>query len=220
MKICKVCKVEKELNDFRKYRRSCKKCEYLCNKETMIKYHIENKDRIDNWQKEYQEKNIDTLKEYRKEYYGRDDIKSKNKPVKSKYYQDNKEELLIKSNERNRNRRKNDPLYKLYQDIKGSIGLSIRNKGYTKKSRTHEILGCSYVEFQKHLESKFETWMNWGNKGKYNGSFNYGWDMDHIIPLSSATTEQELLNLNHYTNFQPLCSKINRDIKKDKIYAE
>jgi hypothetical protein len=26
-----------------------------------------------------------------------------------------------------------------------------------------------------------------------------------------------LFNTNHYTNLQPLCSKINRDIKNDKI---
>jgi len=30
-------------------------------------------------------------------------------------------------------------------------------------------------------------------------------------------TEEDIIKLNHYTNLQPLCSKINRDIKKDKI---
>ena len=63
----------------------------------------------------------------------------------------------------------------------------------------------------------FEPWMNWENKGLYNGKLNYGWDIDHKIPVSSATTEEELVKLNHYTNLQPLCSKINRDIKKNKI---
>ena len=28
------------------------------------------------------------------------------------------------------------------------------------------------------------------------------------------------IKLNHYTNLQPLCSKINRDIKKDKLKNE
>lgn len=32
-----------------------------------------------------------------------------------------------------------------------------------------------------------------------------------IIPLSSVNTEDGLIKLNHYTNLQPLCSKINRD---------
>ena len=28
-------------------------------------------------------------------------------------------------------------------------------------------------------------------------------------------TEEEVLKLNHFTNLQPLCSKMNRDIKRD-----
>jgi len=59
--------------------------------------------------------------------------------------------------------------------------------------------------------------MNWDNRGLYNGEFNYGWDIDHIVPLSTATTEEELIKLCHYTNTQPLCSKINRDIKKNRV---
>jgi hypothetical protein len=57
--------------------------------------------------------------------------------------------------------------------------------------------------------------MTWDNKGLYNGELNYGWDIDHIIPTSIANTEEELIKLCHYTNLQPLCSKINRDIKKN-----
>jgi hypothetical protein len=85
----------------------------------------------------------------------------------------------------------------------------------SKKSKSIEILGCSFEEFKLYLESKFEPWMTWENKGLYNGELNYGWDIDHIIPISSATTEEEIIKLNHYTNLQPLCSKVNRDIKKD-----
>ena len=59
--------------------------------------------------------------------------------------------------------------------------------------------------------------MTWDNYGKYNGEFSYGWDIDHIITLSSAGSIEELNLLNHHTNLQPLCSKVNRDIKKDKM---
>lgn len=60
--------------------------------------------------------------------------------------------------------------------------------------------------------------MNWDNYGKYNGELNHGWDIDHIIPISNAKTEEEVYILNHYSNLEPLCSKINRDIKIDKLF--
>ena len=59
--------------------------------------------------------------------------------------------------------------------------------------------------------------MSWENKGLYNGELNYGWDIDHIIPLDTAKTEEDVIRLNHYSNLQPLCSKINRDIKKNNL---
>lgn len=67
------------------------------------------------------------------------------------------------------------------------------------------------------MESKFEDWMSWDNQGLYNGELNYGWDIDHIIPISTAKNEEDIIRLNHYTNLQPLCSKVNRDIKRDTI---
>ena len=51
--------------------------------------------------------------------------------------------------------------------------------------------------------------MNWDNYGTY-------WVMDHIIPLSSATNEDELYKLCNYTNLQPL-EKIANIKKSDKI---
>jgi hypothetical protein len=89
--------------------------------------------------------------------------------------------------------------------------------GYKKNTRTYKILGCTYEEFKTHIESQWEEWMNWDNYGRYNGEENYGWDLDHIIPLSSVTTEEDIIRLNHYSNIQPLCSYVNRYVKRDKI---
>jgi len=73
---------------------------------------------------------------------------------------------------------------------------AITKMGYTKGSRTEEILGCSYSDFKAHMESMFKEGMGWHNRGE--------WHVDHKVPLSSGRTEAEVLSLNHYSNLQPL----------------
>jgi hypothetical protein len=56
--------------------------------------------------------------------------------------------------------------------------------------------------------------MNWDNRKD--------WHLDHIYPVSLAKDEQELIKLNHYTNFQPLwaienMSKGNKIIVNNQI---
>jgi hypothetical protein len=88
----------------------------------------------------------------------------------------------------------------------------------SKTKRTEEILGCTYKQFKTHLESQFEPWMSWDNwGGRLVTEQNVSWDIDHIIPLSSAQSEEEIYKLNHYTNLRPLCSYVNRFIKRDNI---
>ena len=152
--------------------------------------------------------------------------RSKINANKKAYYEANKENIinkvksyqkenLDKINSYQKERLKTDILFKLKTNIKNLIGNSIRNSGFKKLSKTEQILGCTYDDFKLHLESKFELWMNWDNRGLYNGELNYGWDIDHITPLDSAITEEDVIRLNHYTNLQPLCSYYNRHIKKN-----
>lgn len=183
-------------------------------------------------QKRYREKNKEKLRLKSLEYYHRtkedrkDRLKQINKEQRlkhrdrvdkySKEYREKNRDIL---NEKKRLKRRNEiksDFDKFCDKVRSSIRKSFRNRLFEKKSRTSEILGCSLEEFKLYIESKFEPWMTWDNRGLYNGDFNYGWDIDHIIPLSSAETEEDVIRLNHYTNLQPLCSKINRDIKGNK----
>lgn len=214
-KKCSCCDIEKDIILFNKYGSKCKDCEilyYQKNKEVISdrkkKYNFENKEKNKiKWSK-YYEDNKDIVLEKSRERYDSE--------YKKQYYLDNKESLRKKRIERYNTRIKVDVMYKLKLSLRSMIRNSFTRQ-YTKKSkRTIEILGSSYEEFKIYLESKFEDWMTWENKGLYNGELNYGWDIDHIIPISSAITEEDIVRLNHYTNLQPLCSKINRDIKKNK----
>lgn len=114
-------------------------------------------------------------------------------------------------------KRKEDPLFALNELISSIVKFALNKNKLKKTKRSKEILGCDIDFFKKYLESKFEPWMNWENRGLYNGKENYGWDIDHIIPISQAKTIEEVYKLSHYTNLQPLCSRINRDVKRDKL---
>lgn len=173
-------------------------------------YHKNNKSKKSEYDRKRYEEKQEENKSRNKKY--REDNPDKIK----QYYKDNKSELVKYHREYRKNRINTDPVFKLKVNIRSSIGLSFRNKGYSKKSKTYDILGCTFEEFKLHLESQFADWMSWDNQGLYNGELCYGWDIDHIIPVSSAITEEDVIRLNHYTNLQPLCSKVNRDIKKNK----
>jgi len=176
-------------------------------------WYNENKDKAKETQRKYYQDNIDSFKNKSKNY--RVNNSDKIKEYQKNYRKNNNE----KRNEYNKNRRLNDPLYKLTTNIRSSINQAFRRNSYTKKSKTAEILGCTFDEFKQHLESRFESWMTWDNHGLYNGELNYGWDIDHMIPLSSVKTEKELIKLCHFTNIKPLCSRINRDIKKNTFIS-
>jgi hypothetical protein len=81
-------------------------------------------------------------------------------------------------------------------------------KNIKKKTDTFKIIGCSPLQLKEYLEQKFTKGMNWENQGK--------WHIDHIIPLSSAKTEDEVYILCHYTNLQPLWAEDNLK-KSNKI---
>lgn len=185
-----------------------------------------NKEELKEYNRQYREENIEKIKIREKEYY--ENNKCKKNEYNKLWYKENEQkrkEYMKEYREKNKenmkeyikNRRNNDPLYKITGNIRNLIRQSIKNQGYTKKSRTYEILGIDYKGFKEYIENQFKSWMTWENHGKYNGELNFGWDLDHIKPISSAKNEDEVIKLNHYTNFQPLCSKINRDIKKNNF---
>ncbi len=204
-------------------------------------WRLKNLDKVSEQNKEYRRSNKDILKEKRQNNKEKENIRQKRyrrdrKIILEKRRIDKKlarsEEEIQKDieygrkyraankdriNEYFKNRRANDKTYSLLCCTRSLILNALNRNGYKKTSKTEKILGCSFEQFEIYLESKFESWMSWENRGLYNGELNYGWDIDHIIPASAANTEEELVKLNHYTNLQPLCSYTNRVVKRSNI---
>lgn len=165
-------------------------------------------------EKNKRELNKNKISEKTKEYFNINKLAKEKKLIRDRNYAKNNR---CKINEYRKNKKETDNLYKITCNIRALINNSFRRKNFSKNGKTKTILGCSFDEFKLHLESKFEAWMTWDNRGLYNGELNYGWDIDHITPLDSAITEEDVIRLSHYTNLQPLCSKVNRDIKRSNI---
>ena len=97
-----------------------------------------------------------------------------------------------KAAKRRRDRRDNDPLFRLADNLRRRINIVLSEGGYSKKSSSVDIIGCSFEELLYWLGD------------------TEGMDIDHIIPLSYANTEEELLYLNHWTNLQLLAPDVNK----------
>ncbi len=105
-----------------------------------------------------------------------------------------------KKNEGAKERRKQDPMERLACNMRSRTSVALRQRRFNKNSKLKQYLGCSLAELKQHLESKFLAGMTWENYGF--GSDK--WNIDHIVPLYSASNEIEIIALLHYQNLQPL----------------
>lgn len=195
-KICSKCGFEKEVCEFYKvsgslikYRSKCK----ICMNTYSRNYHEINKTIVSEKNKKFRMENPNINKEKCKLY------KQKNPGWFKKWLDKNKEHRRNYIMEYNSN-----PKIKIKNSLRGRIN-ELMNKKYNNP-KTLDLLGCEYEYFIKYIENKFMDGMSWDNYGYY------GWHLDHIIPLSSAKTEEEIANLFHYTNLQPLWA--NDNLKK------
>jgi hypothetical protein len=141
---------------------------------------------------EYYQKNKDILREYGNEYY-----------------KNNKECYRLSSRKQHADKYGIDPIFTIKRNLRSRIKMFFK----TKTKSTSKLIGCNWNELKKHLESKFIDNMNWENYGYY------GWHIDHIKPLSSAQTKEEMEMLCHYTNLQPLWWRDNLQ-KSNKILED
>jgi hypothetical protein len=96
----------------------------------------------------------------------------------------------------------------IINNIRSRLYKYLKKLTLTKRNKTFDIVGITPQELKEHLEKQFISGMTWENRNE--------WHIDHIIPLSSAKTEEELYKLCHYTNLQPLWAEDNLK-KSNKI---
>lgn len=167
------------------------------------------------------EANKEKLAEYRASHYKANKVAKQ--AVCKAYHIKHRQRLNIAARERyaadpqtafDRNTRykkervKNDPVFALLVRATASINNHLRKGGYSKRTRSHEILGCDWESFKAHIERQFLHGMSWDNRGE--------WELDHIVPMATAKTEADVIALNHHTNLRPLWREMNRK-KSDTV---
>ena len=212
---CKECtniKQKKDrLNNLEKRRESARLAYYKKREENLNRakvYYEKTKESKAEYDKQYRQQNKQKIAEYKKQYASenaeqiaermriyRKENSEKLSKEKSEYAKNNRPKINAKKSIYEKGRRAIDPLFRLTKNTRKMVSRYMLNG---KCMRTQEIIGCTYEELKLRIEQQFTEGMTWDNYG-----IN-GWHIDHIKPLASATCEEDIIALNHYTNLQPL----------------
>ena len=215
-KVCSKCKGEKKVCEFGNSKSSkdgllysCKEC----NNKRSVNYRKDNPEKVleltRNWtkknpewvynrHKKWREENPDKVNELKKNWLDKN-------PEKRKEYREN---YKPRKQEQRKERRDSDPVFNLTNRLRCRLWKYLKILNITKTNKTFDIVGCFPQFLKEHLETQFTDGMTWDNRSE--------WHIDHIIPLSSAKTQDELYKLCHYENLQPLWAEDNLK-KSNKI---
>jgi hypothetical protein len=203
-KICGKCKEEKDICFFGRDKKTKDGLKWSCNECRKLEsklYRENNKEKRSETLKKFYEKNKE------KELLRFKTYRENNKEKRKETIQKSNKKNRIKRNESARNWKKsarlNDPKYKLICNLRTRTKHFLLRKNFNKNCSTKELVGCTPEFLKEHMEKQFKDGMTWENYGFY------GWHIDHIIPLSSAKTDEELYKLCHYSNLQPLWANEN-----------
>jgi len=202
-KKCNKCDIVKNIEEFQKcseckdgYRNACRECR----KEISTLWRQNNPDAYKKWV----ENNSEYDKERKKNHYEQNKETYINRSTN--YRKDNLDKVNRWVRDYRKKRFSEDEVFKMTFTVRSRIRNLLKLKNELKLGKTFELIGCSPQELTKHIENQFTDGMSWDNHGE--------WHIDHIIPLASAKTKEDLIKLCHYTNLQPLWA--NDNLKKGK----
>lgn len=213
-RVCRRCGKELPLtldyfyrNGDSNYQYFCKSCMAIRKKE----WASANKEKIREYDTRKRKERSDEQREktasYLKTYYSEN--KDKIREQKHKYYLSHKDEVREnhKSNrqrinqcklERENKKYREDSLFHIKKQCRNVIYKSFARKGLVKWRLAEDITGLPTDKLCEHL---LET---------YRKLYGKDWDgrekvhIDHIVPLATATSEEDVVRLCHYSNLQLL----------------
>lgn len=159
--------------------------------------------------REYQKKNPEKAK------VNNEKIMARNPDYKKQWKANNVNKLRLY-----RNQYESRLDVKLKKRVSRAIHHALRKCGASKTADTLSFLPYSIDDLKKHLDSQFESWMNWDNWGRYdpktwddNDASTWTWQLDHKIPMANHTyscqDDPGFLEAWKLENLRPLKAKDN-----------
>lgn len=216
---CPNCHINKCVIDYYRYNGRPKTPCKCCKLQYQKAFSIENKEEIKEYKDEYYLKN-------REELIANQLLRDKDRTDEIRAYQVsyrriNKIDLNSKKIVYKREKYQSDISFKL----RGSISNAIYQALVVNNSCKNGISCLKYLPYtmqdlKDHLESQFETWMNWNNRGLYlidkwndNNLSTWTWQIDHIIPQSklpyTSMTDDNFKKCWALENLRPMNAKLN-----------
>lgn len=100
-----------------------------------------------------------------------------------------------------RKKRRSSPENYLHEKISRMLCHALEGIQVKKGGKTFSLLGYSPAELVVHVERQFLPGMNWDNRNL--------WHIDHIVPISTAKTKEDVIYLNQLSNLRPIWAKDN-----------
>lgn len=189
-KVCRVCKEEKTLDNFTKHKLTKDRLRHECRS-------CRNTER-----REWCKNNRELVNSIRRRSYAKNP--ETKKAMDKRYYLKNKERIIRQTTEYKKNKISNCIITRFKVRISHRIRSAFKYIGEEKSTTTSNIVGCSREFLKKHLINTFKL--------NYNEEYNpdiHKVHIDHIIPISTASTKEDVIRLNHYSNLQLLLDRDN-----------
>lgn len=116
---------------------------------------------------------------------------------------------VLRNRAAQRVRRKTDPVKAMQARLSRLHRHALAQVNAIKTSPTFEHLGYTAQQFTAHIERQFERGMGWHNMSK--------WQIDHIVPVSEAKTEADVVALNQLSNLRPMWADKNNAKKNRRL---
>jgi len=185
-------------------KRAKRRAYYWANKEKEAaqckSYRERNREALNAYNRQYHQNNKETISKRMKEYNktNKEKISIRGK----KYRELNKEKVRELDRKHKKRKKDTDPVFKFKCRLRGAINLAFKSKDLTKSKASNDILGIDVKSGWEYLKY---TWLK-NYKTVWNGQ---PYHLDHIIPISTAKTVEDVIKLNHYTNLQMLTPEDN-----------